>query len=295
MALLLLPLSEAFATNDRYYSKQYYISQCQIDKMWKNYGYMGKGVKVAVIDSGLDKNSKDFNYNKIMRKKNLTEESSGTDSLRHGNGVISIIGSKRNNSVGISGIMPNATIYSIKVFDKKGRCGSVSKAINTAIALKVDVINLSLGGKVYVQEEQDAINRATQQGIIVVASAGNDGKKITKYPADYDNVIKVSGSTKNGKFADWSSYGKCDCMAPGRDITIQINANEYCYGSGTSFSAPIVASLAVMCKQIKPSITHDEFMKVLKHSCSNGGEKKDKSGYGEVNFYKAAKYLRNHR
>ena len=290
------PINQAFATNDKYYYKQqYYISQCEIDKMWKAYGYKGKGVKVAVIDTGLDNNSKDFDYTKIMRKKNFTRESSGTDNYQHGNGVISVIGSKRGNKIGITGIMPNATIYSIKVFDKQGNCTGITEAIETAINLDVDVINLSLGGKNYSQAQQDVVTKAVNKGIIVVASAGNDGKKTVQYPADYDGVIKVSGCTNHGKFASWSSYGNSDCMAPGEKIAIQYTCNKYGMGNGTSFSAPIVSAMAVMCKQIDPSINSKKFMTVLKKSSSNNGTKKTKSGYGCVNFYKAAKYLRSHR
>lgn len=295
LAVTVNPILAYGACNDDYFYTQYYIQQLDIDDAW-DMGYNGKGVKIAVLDSGIKYDCNDIDYSRIKNVTNCTSSKSEYDNYGHGHGIIGLIGAKKDNGYGTAGILSKVTIIPIKILDNKGN-GKESdfiQGMQRAIDLKVDVISLSCSCKSYSKEEQAIINKAASKDIIIVASAGNTGTKGKRYPGDYKNVIKVGVSTKSGKFSKMSSWKHNDCMAPGIDIVVENKKNTYYYCNGSSYSCPIVACLACMCKQVDKSIDHDDFMKILKHSSSNDGEKRTKSGYGLINYKKALRYAERH-
>ena len=262
-------------------------------------------VKVAVIDSGLygtgngqDKHE-DINYDNVIVGANCVSDADGTpDTLGHGTFVSGLIAAKANNGVGVTGAMPGVTIVTEKVFESKsGSTSDIVDAIYDATdKQKVDVINMSLGGESNAATLKTACEHAANQGILVVASAGNDGVSTPNYPAAYDCVVGVASVDKNKQRSTWSQYGKSVFVtAPGEDVTSTYceSATSYKTASGTSFSGPEVAALAAMCKSIYPEMNQDIFMEFLINTSTDLGSKgyDDYYGYGLVSYSKMAQAL----
>jgi len=202
------------------------------------------------------------------------EESKAGDWGFHGMAVSSVIGAISNNNYGIAGALTNVEIVPIRVFEN-GHSGFGSDAANGIrwaagysfegvqdISVPVDVINLSLGGRGDCDsgsDYQSAIDYALAQGVIVVASSGNDYSNVANAPANCYGIIAVGANDINGNRADFSNYdinGIIDASAVGvevpvLDIIIGDTGFEETISlwDGTSFSGPIVASVLALIKQ----------------------------------------------
>lgn len=280
--------------NDKYYKKQEYIKTHNAAEVIKK--YKGKGVKVALIDSGYKTGSSDVDYTKIKEGLNLTNDNGYNDWLPHGWCSCSLLVSKQNNKKGICGMVSGCTVYIYKVFGSDGQgCSSadIADAVNRAVADGVDVINCSFGGPDYSKEEKAAIQNAIAQGVIVVCSAGNDGNSEKIYPADIcPEVVKVGACDVFGELCYFSNTGNVDCLAVGEDVFVQTGKSSYDYVSGTSFSAPIITALAVICKSIDKNIDAEGFEKVLKYA-GNRKTKSSSKGWGIPDFERAVKKAKN--
>ncbi|MGL1956787.1 MAG: S8 family serine peptidase [Colwellia sp.] len=210
----------------------------------------------------------------------------------HGMAVSSVIGAISNNNYGIAGALANVEIVPIRVFEN-GHSGSGSDAANGIrwaagfsfdgvqdISAPVDVINLSLGSRGDCGSDyQSAIDYALAQGVIVVASSGNDSSNVASAPSNCHGIISVGANDINGNRADFSNYdinGIIDASAVGvevpvLDIVIGDTAFEETFSlwDGTSFSGPIVASILALVKQ-----NLDGFPSALaqQHIKNNSGE-----------------------
>lgn len=224
-----------------------------------NSGYTGAGIKVAVLDNGVAPHEEltiAGNYNAAQENSttyyDAVIDADADYGNNHGTHVAGIIAAKNNNGKGGSGIAPDAAIYNIKVLgseDEAGTSATLVRGINKAIAWKVDVINMSLGGAGYADEEADAVNRAYNAGIAVFAAAGNDGSQTISYPAGLPNVICVAATNTNNSRASFSNYGAwVDLAAPGVGIYSTIQGG---YGSmdGTSQATPVAAGTAAVLLQ----------------------------------------------
>lgn len=255
-------------------------------------------VKVAVIDTGMygtgddEPQHEDFDYSHVVDGYNFVTADEGTpDAKGHGTFVSGIIAAQVNNGVGVAGFMPGAYIVPCKVFDTSNASTSnVVKAIYYAVdTAQVDVINMSLGGEYNEASLEAACEYAVSQGVLVVASAGNDGVSTPNYPAAYDCVVGVASVNSSQARSTWSQYGKSVFVtAPGENVTSTYidSADSYKTASGTSFSGPEVAAMAAMCKAVYPDITQDVFKNFLIETSTDLGTKgyDDYYGYGLVNF-----------
>lgn len=267
---------------------------------WKK-GYMGNGVKVAVIDTGVNnipdlKNVvKRVSFVKDDPKTKTIDESDpwdrGHDGEGHGTSVAAVIGAQIGGKTfntkisDIIGVAPKVQLYSLKYADgtKDGSIGEVIEAINWSIQHKMDIINLS--SSIYENNSslKKAIDKAVKAGIIFVASAGNEGSSTPTYPARYSNVIAVSSVGKNKKCSDFSNIGTAiDFAAPGDYIPTINSKGQFFYASGTSYAAPHVAGLMALLKEKYPYSSSSELIQKLKASALDLGSKgKDtKYGYG---------------
>lgn len=204
-------------------------------------------VKVAMIDSGVD-------YSKnvtVHERKNFISEKPVTtiffeDLTGHGTSVASLLAGKAEDS-DVKGVNRNIQLYSARVLDEnnQGTISSVVEAIYWAMEKNVNIINISFGTPIYSEALKTAIDAASEQGILIVAAAGNRGSEGVDYPAAFENVLAVGSSNAAGEVSEFSGRGQSvDIVAPGEAVLAQCNFGEDLVLSGTSLSAPQVSGLA---------------------------------------------------
>lgn len=242
-------------------------------------GFNGRGVRIAVIDSGLYDQHEDLAGANILQGVNVIDRSTKTnDTSGHGTFISAMLVAGRDNGIGISGMVDKASLVPLKCFSS-GRQTDV-RYIVSAIYMAVDeyncdVINLSLGIVDDIPALKQAVDYAAEQGVIIVASAGNTGGTAMVYPASYSSVVAVGSVSAK----DTSSYfsqrnSSVFVVAPGEDIvSAGISAPDaYMEGSGTSFSSVHVTALAAIAKQHNHSIDSTQFQQLLRDSAEDLGE-----------------------
>jgi subtilisin family serine protease len=145
-------------------------------------------------------------------------------------------------------------IMPIRAFDDNGNADvfTLAKAIRWATQHHAQVINMSFGARDNTSVMREAVAYAQKQGVILVASAGNDNTATAQYPAAYPGVITVAATTLADQKASFSNYGSSvDVDAPGVDIISAYPGGGYAMASGTSFSAPEVAGEVALILQLK--------------------------------------------
>lgn len=209
-------------------------------RRWKK--GMGAGVKIGVIDTGISAD----HYELKDRLKGSVDFVGGKRN-GHGTHVAGIIVAEMNQR-GIVGVSPESHIYDIRAFNEEGRSSvaTILRAIHWSIDNQMDIINMSFGMPQYSEALARVIKKANDRGIVMVASAGNNGGEV-EYPAKYDQVIGVSAIDQNGKLASFSSRGKgANRKAPGVDILSTWPGNQFRKLDGTSMAAPHVTGLTAL-------------------------------------------------
>ena len=151
-------------------------------------------------------------------------------------------------------VAPEATLVPIRAFDASGNSSLflTTAAVYAAVEQGVDVINMSFSIGVDSKVFRKALNYARSHGVVLIASAGNNGTDMNAvYPAAYPNVIAVGATDLEDRLADFSNFGKrMDLLAPGVALVSTYPGGLYAKASGTSFSAPMVAgAVAVLMSQ----------------------------------------------
>lgn len=206
---------------------------------WHEKGIKGKDVKIAVLDTGLDLNSKDIAY---KEGKNFVGGSSDfLDNQGHGTKISGIIGAKEND-FNLKGVAPLSELYIGKVADENGNVEveNLVKGIDWAIEKDVDIINISLEFPEKHSSLKKAIKRADKENIVVISSSGNtkfDGDTSLSYPGAYKEVINVGMLNTEGKiYSDEFKKKKVDVYAPGEDIFASYFNDKMTLDTGVSFA-----------------------------------------------------------
>jgi type VII secretion-associated serine protease mycosin len=272
----------AQASNDPAFESQWGISAINASEIWTL--TTGKGVTVAVIDSGSGPNP-DLNQNLIAGRAivrgRISEPSTDVDPVGHGTHVAGIIAGQRDNAIGISGIAPDAKILPIRILDSRGDGSEVdlAQAIRFAVDQGARVINLSLGGAVQTGGLQIALEYAAEKDVLVVAAAGNGGPSAgTTYPAGNDLAIAVTAVdqtlnapsfNQRGAYIDISAPGINICSTVRLDAIVDISrrcagANEpYVTMSGTSMATAHVSGVAALIFAARPDFSALQVREVM--------------------------------
>ena len=222
------------------------INKIDAEQVW-SLGGVGVGVNVGVIDTGISSSHPDLIANIKGGVSEVWYTSSWNDDNGHGSHVAGIIGAV-DNSIGVIGASHSANLYAIKVLDRRGSgyLSDVIDGVDWAIGNGMNVINLSLGCDCPSQFLHDAVARARDAGIVVVAAAGNSGGSVL-YPAAYPEAIAVVAVDSSDTAPYWSSRGpEVDLAAPGKSIYSTYKGTGYATLSGTSMAAPHVAGATAL-------------------------------------------------
>lgn len=209
---------------------------------------IGTGVKVAVNDTGIDLNHPDLAANIKGGFNTIDPSLQPQDDEGHGTHVAGTIAATAGNGIGVKGVAPGVDLYAVKVLGPGGGyLSDIIEGLDWAVANDMDVVNMSYGGPSANRAEQAAIRRAYNAGITLVAAAGNNYGGRVGYPGAYAEVIAVSATTIDNKFAFFSSKGKqVDLAAPGASIYSTLWDDTYAFMSGTSMASPHVAGVAAL-------------------------------------------------
>ncbi len=235
------------------------IQRIYADLVWEV--TTGSMVKVAILDTGIDLNHPDLWRNIKGGINTLRPRKSANDDNGHGTHLAGTVAAI-DNDFGVIGVGPEVYLYAVKVLDKKGEgwLSDLIDALDWCIENKMQVANMSFGSLEGNQSFHDAIIRAHQAGITMVASAGNNGEDsgLIEYPAFYPETIAVSAIDEYDNFASFSSYGpQIDLTAPGVNILSTYRNAFYETMYGTSMSAAHVTGTVALILTTSPKWGYD--------------------------------------
>jgi hypothetical protein len=250
-------------------------------------GSTGKEIKVAVLDTGI------FPHEDLKVEagfSTVTNNTSYIDDQGHGTHVAGTIAAI-NNDIGVLGIAPEITLYSVKVLDSNGggTYSQVIEGLEWAIDQGVNIISMSFGGRQHSQALQEIIVKANDLGIMMVAAAGNSGKgqDTLAYPAKYHEVLAIGAIDSLHERAPFSSSGiELDLVAPGVNILSTRINGEYAFLSGTSMAAPHVTGVAAALWSKNPSWSNEKIKNKLLETAITLGDEQE-YGKGLVSLSRA--------
>jgi subtilisin family serine protease len=219
-------------------------------------------VKVAVVDSGVDRTHPDLFANLTSGYDFAYDDADPTDYAGHGTHVAGIIAARGNNGTGVTGVAWQTSLIPVQALDAAGE-GSTSDivaAYSYAVSRGARIINASFGGSDYSQLEYNAIRAASN--VLFVVAAGNDTANddtAPSYPCAYNlpNVLCVAATDNADRLASFSNYGPTtvDIAAPGEQIYSTYKCDSYGWLSGTSMAAPEVSGAAALVLAKSPTLS----------------------------------------
>lgn len=251
----------------------------------------GTGVKVCILDTGIDQDHLDLAAN-IVGGKNFVASgkklntANWNDDNGHGTHVAGTIAAI-DNEIGVIGVAPQASLLAAKVLDRNGD-GYVSNlvaGIDYCLNQGAKVISMSLATTSDVQALHDISDVAYANGVLLVAAAGNEYGSPVGYPAAYDSVIAVSASDANDNLAAFSNIGpEIEFAAPGTAIISTWNNGLYNTIQGTSMATPHVSGVAALAFEKYPGLSNVEIRTVMQNTADDLGAvgKDNYFGYGLI-------------
>jgi len=237
----------------------------------------GKGVTVAVLDSGVNQHIALKGGVTIIE---LTQLANGSAQLSHGTAVASIISGDHPLTMGVA---PASQILSIRVTDDSGSSDSftLAQGILEAADGGAQVINISMGTFGNSQMVADAVLYAQERGSVIVASSGNEGVNAIAYPAAYPGVISVGAVESQGDHLDFSNSGEqLSIAAPGYQVNAAWGNDMLTAFSGTSASAPFVSGAIAATMSANPNMSAQQAANLVIKLSNDAGLPGSDADYG---------------
>ncbi len=287
----------------------YAISSLGIPQSWGL--ATGKGVTVAVVDSGVDPGNAHLR-GAVLPGTSFVPGPPTQDLLGHGTGVAGIVAARYVNGSALIGAAPAAKILPVRVFQDEDTTGSrpvafppdtrrMAEGIAWAVRHGADVINVSMSTRPTddaLPALKDALALARRRDVVVVASGGNQTEDAAftqvRYPAGGPGVIGVAASGATGVVDNWSIHGsQNDVSAPGANVLIAYHANGDCLAGQdhayTSWATGFVSGLAAQLRQRYPKESADQIAYRIMASADRPrmSERDDEQGWGQIRPYTA--------
>jgi subtilisin family serine protease len=264
-------------------SLQYALAKMDLDRA--HHSAIGRGVVVGVIDTGIDLDHADLRNSDILA---LDATGAAAAAEPHGTAIAGIIAARGTTQ----GIAPMARILSVRAFAKTtngtpqlATTFIVLKALDIAVRNEARVLNLSFAGPADPMLGK-AIAFASKSGVIMVAAAGNNGRKAPPvYPAAYPSVIAATAVDADDRLYTKANIGKyVTIAAPGVDVLATAPGGAHALHSGTSFAAAHVTGIVALLMEQRPGLSADEVRRALIASATDLGSPgiDDEFGAGRV-------------
>ena len=287
-ALLVVVVTGAAARADSTRDSQWYFGPMKLAEAQK-LGEDGKGVIVAVVDTGVDTTHQDLRGATVPGRNLLLDTADDNHDIGpHGTGIATLIAGRGHGAgTGLLGVAPRSKIMSITPASDPSL---LVRGIEWAIEHGAKVINMSFLLEGASDVVQKAINEATAADVVVVAAAGNDHSAVVDEPASLPGVLAVGSVDRKNKVASFSNYGKdLDLVAYGTVMTVARPNNKYELVHGTSDSAALVSGAAALIRARYPDMSAAEVVDRLTRTATDRGAKgrDDYYGYGQLNVLAA--------
>ncbi|MFJ1755291.1 type VII secretion-associated serine protease mycosin [Kitasatospora sp. NPDC088134] len=282
-------------------AQQWHLDAMHADEMWRT--STGRGVTVAVIDSGVKGDAPDLE-GQLLPGKDLSGQPGGvlSDPIGHGTHMATDIAGtgKGLNGQGAYGLAPGAKLLPIKTGDTSANsfasgvefADEVSQGITYAVDHQAKVINISMGiaatslQPASVDKLKSAIAYAGSHSVLIFASSGNSGDKgnALEYPSGLAGVVAVAATDRDGKVTAESEHGpQVALAAPGDNIYGACTGpSGYCNGHGTSSAAALASASAALIWSVHPDWTANQVLRVMINTATNPKERSEYLGYGVI-------------
>ena len=270
-------------TNDPYMGSAWHLPVISAPTAWDQ--SQGRGVIVAILDSGVDSTHPDLAARIVPGRNFYSNNADTSDVYGHGTKVAGAAAASSNNGAGVAGVAGQASIMPIRVTDASGYAytSTLAQGLTWAADHGARVANISFEAAGMSSVIAAANYMRSKNGLVTV-SAGNSGALSSTAPTT--SMITVSATGSTDKLASWSNYGNVIALAaPGVGIWTTVVGGGYKTVSGTSFAAPVTAGTVALMMAAQPTLTNVQIEKLLYSSATDLGTagRDVYFGYGRVN------------
>ncbi|MFM2285858.1 MAG: hypothetical protein RLZZ543_1355, partial [Bacteroidota bacterium] len=275
-----IPVSKQFLTpndlgpNSTNTGGQWYLYKTRAQQAW-DIQTGSSSIQVAIVDDAVQTTHPEL-QGVISQTKDMVDGDNDVSppaaTWDHGTFIAGLIGAKTNNGLGIASMGYGVSLFPIKITNNTYPDILIYEYEGVAFAAEngANVINMSWGSPIISQTGLQVITDAYNNGVVLVAAAGNDGTSVVNFPAGFPGVISVASTTNIDAKSSFSNYGSwIDICAPGSQMYSLVPFDGYAIKNGTSFSAPLVSAAAALLLSYQPSLTPDQVASCLTASADN--------------------------